>query len=182
MSTTLPQNPALENPYAAPAARVSDAVQVDDFVLADRGTRLGAALLDGLVFGIPIFFAAMAAAIALPAYQSSHRTGAPPSLALWAGGLLALAGIVVVIVINCVLLHRYGQTIAKRWLSIKVVRSDGSRCPLGRIFLLRWLPVTAIGAIPYAGFIMRLVDPLMIFREDRRCLHDLIADTKVVKT
>jgi uncharacterized RDD family membrane protein YckC len=43
--------------------------------------------------------------------------------------------------------------------------------------LLRsWLN-TLIGIIPFYG----LVDVLFIFREDKRCIHDLIAGTHVVQ-
>ena len=84
-------------------------------------------------------------------------------------------------VVNGVLLHKYGQTIAKRMFKIKIVRSDGSRCGLTRVIFARWLPVSLLGAIPYIGIIVSLVNPLLIFRDDYRCLHDHIADTVVVK-
>jgi uncharacterized RDD family membrane protein YckC len=35
--------------------------------------------------------------------------------------------------------------------------------------------------VPLLGLIVAPVDVLFIFRNDHRCLHDLIADTKVVK-
>lgn len=35
--------------------------------------------------------------------------------------------------------------------------------------------------IPFLGAGICLVDQLMIFRKDRRCLHDLIGDTKVIR-
>jgi len=46
--------------------------------------------------------------------------------------------------------------------------------PVGLIFLLN-------GAFPFLGFLFLFVDYGFMFREDRRCLHDLIAGTKVVK-
>jgi uncharacterized RDD family membrane protein YckC len=96
-------------------------------------------------------------------------------------GLLFVVVLIVVIVINFVLLYRNGQTIGKRMMNIKVVRFDGSRCALSRFIFARWLPVALMGAIPLIGYAVSLVDPLMIFRGDHRCLHDLIADTIVVK-
>ena len=68
------------------------------------------------------------------------------------------------------------QTIAKKWLSIKVVRADGSRATLGRIFLLRNFLNIALSLIPLYG----IIDSLFIFSESRQCLHDKIADTIVV--
>jgi uncharacterized RDD family membrane protein YckC len=35
--------------------------------------------------------------------------------------------------------------------------------------------------IPVVNFILPLLDALFIFREDRRCIHDLIAGTKVIQ-
>jgi len=69
-----------------------------------------------------------------------------------------------------------GQTIAKRWLKIKVVRADGSRASLGRIFWLRNVVNALLGIIPLYG----IIDSLFIFSESRQCLHDKIADTIVV--
>jgi uncharacterized RDD family membrane protein YckC len=46
---------------------------------------------------------------------------------------------------------------------------------------LRYLPVQLITNVPLAGPVLNLVNVLMIFRGDRRCGHDLIAGTRVVK-
>jgi uncharacterized RDD family membrane protein YckC len=73
--------------------------------------------------------------------------------------------------------RRNGQSIAKKALNIKVVRTDGSPITLARIFFLRNLVNAALSIIPLYGFI----DLLFIFGEQRQCLHDKIADTIVVK-
>ena len=54
-------------------------------------------------------------------------------------------------------------------------------CSLNTSPRLRYLPVQLAGAIPLVGPIIGLVNILMIFRGDRRCGHDLIAGTRVVK-
>jgi uncharacterized RDD family membrane protein YckC len=72
---------------------------------------------------------------------------------------------------------RNGQSIAKKLLKIKVVRSDGSRASLGRIFWLRNVVNGLLSIIPAYG----IVDVLFIFGESRQCLHDKIADTIVIK-
>jgi uncharacterized RDD family membrane protein YckC len=79
--------------------------------------------------------------------------------------------------ITTLLVARYGQTMAKRLLEIRVVRSDGSKASLGRIFWLRNVVNGLISVIPLYFFI----DSLLIFGERRQCIHDLIADTIVVK-
>ena len=72
---------------------------------------------------------------------------------------------------------RMGFAMAKRLLEIRVVRSDGTQASLGRIFWLRNVVNGLLGVIPLYG----LIDLLFIFGERRQCIHDLIADTIVVK-
>src|SRR6185295_10687422 len=65
-----------------------------------------------------------------------------------------------------------GQSIAKKMLHIKVVRSDGTPITLGRLFWLRNVVNGALAIIPLYG----LIDVLFIFAEQRQCLHDKLAD------
>ncbi len=167
------------NPYAAPTAHVQDVNDAGALELADRGARLGAAILDGLVVIGPMALLGIGAAILIPSQR--NETGEPAYMMLGLIGFVAIVVIVGIAVVNLVWLHRYGQSIAKRWLKIRIVRSDGSRCSLLRIIFARVLPMGVLGAIPYIGNIVGLVDALFIFRSDYRCLHDHIADTIVVK-
>ena len=73
-----------------------------------------------------------------------------------------------------------GQTVGKRMMGIRVVRTDGSRVSLPRFLFMRGLPVAILGVLPLLRYVMFLVDSLVIFRESRQCLHDNFADTKVV--
>lgn len=66
-------------------------------------------------------------------------------------------------------------------MNVKIIRTDGSRAGLTRIFFLRMFVPGLIGGIPVVGMIFSIVDPLFIFQESRRCVHDLIADTVVIK-
>ena len=161
------------NPYAAPEARLDD--QATEYLeLADRGTRLGAKMIDGvasLVVMLPVF---VMIGLSGASGRQSEEFGVVAMILVGVLGLALLAW-------QLYWLHLYSQTIGKRALGIKIVRTDGSRADLGRIVGMRWLPVSLLGAIPLIGPIISLVDPLMIFREDRRCMHDLIADTVVVK-
>lgn len=167
------------NPYAAPAAVVDDVPGFVDGDLesrkASRGRRLGAALLDGVinvVWAVPIILGVMMAGGVRAGIKS-----AGPMLALMVLGLILLLAM---IVINCVLVHRDGQTIGKRMLNIAMVRSSGERMGLVRYIFLRLLPISLLGAIPWVGQFAGLVDVLLIFGTQRRCLHDLIADTIVI--
>jgi uncharacterized RDD family membrane protein YckC len=88
----------------------------------------------------------------------------------------------VLLVIQVYLLVTRGQTIGKKLLGIKIVAYDTEAHPgFVKIILLRGFVNGVISAIPVVGGLYALVDACFIFREDRRCLHDHLAGTKVVK-
>ena len=53
--------------------------------------------------------------------------------------------------------------------------------PLWKTFFVRYLPLAVSANIPWVGQFIVLVDSLFVFRKDKRCIHDLIANTKVIK-
>jgi len=161
-----------DNVYAPNEVHVEDVHPEGEFELANRGTRFGAFLLDCLTGGVIGFVAA----IAVPGLTRGAGE-VVPGIGLLFVAFLTLA----ILIVNCIFLHRNGQTIGKKLVNIKVVRSNGERTGLTRIFFVRYLPVALLGAIPYIGFLFTLTDNLLIFRESRKCLHDTIADTIVVK-
>jgi len=158
-----------ENPYQAPTAHVEDRVGQGP-ELASRGTRFFAAILDGLVYIVVWTGAYFVGGGDLGSVSGLSSTG----LLIYIIGSLALLGI------NLYFLHQNGQTIGKRLLSVKIVRDDGSRAALGRAFGLRMLVPSMIYMVPLLGVLFYLVDVLFIFRGDHRCVHDLMADTRVV--
>jgi uncharacterized RDD family membrane protein YckC len=168
----------MSNPYAPPKAAVRDISMSDaSLVLADRGTRLGAAILDGIVMAVMVYVPFLVIAIFGAATVGPDRSGEGMPGVLMFGFLLMFVGFVAWAWITTVYVMRNGQTIAKKWLKIKVVRTDGSPVGLGRIFWLRNVVNAALGIIPLYG----LVEVLFIFGESQQCLHDKLADTIVVK-
>lgn len=161
------------NPYAAPSARIEqhNAYADEQIALASRGRRLGAVILDGLIFGAAFLIAMV------PLMMIRDAQGSASKSAVW-----IVMGIVFLVfgAINLVLLYKHGQTMAKRLLGIRIVRGDGSRASLGRILLLRSIVPGFIGGIPLVGPLFTLTDALFIFADDRRTLHDKMADTIVV--
>jgi uncharacterized RDD family membrane protein YckC len=143
---------------------------------AGRGTRLVGVILDGIIAGALVYvpLAIGVATSGRPLMVNAHVNGqAIAGAGLW----LALLGFVAWVWLTILFVSRNGQSIAKKLLGIKVVRSDGSKASLGRIFLLRNVVNTLLGIIPLYGF----VDALLIFGEARQCVHDKIADTIVIK-
>jgi uncharacterized RDD family membrane protein YckC len=170
--------------FRPPLAPLTDA-PLEPLELAGRGSRLGAKIVDGLTILAAVLSVAIVAAMSVPSPEalrgSAHErmfgfTSAALLVVLF--GFLALAGLAAW---NCVWLHRYGQTLGKRALRIRIVRSNGERASLGRIFGLRYLPMMVLGVLPKLGVLITLADYLLIFRESRQCLHDQFADTIVVK-
>jgi uncharacterized RDD family membrane protein YckC len=168
------------NPYAPPRAAVSDVADPNvGAAMADRGTRLIAAILDGIIFTAMVYIPLLIGG-ALTGAFSAAASGGRPNIAgiyLGVGGLCALVGLVVWAWITITYVSRNGQTIGKKMLSIKVTRTDGSKASLGRIFWLRNFVNALLGIIP----LYSLVDCLLIFGEGRQCIHDKLADTIVVK-
>jgi uncharacterized RDD family membrane protein YckC len=105
-------------------------------------------------------------------------------LAIWLIGIFLnepfvfLIGLGAYIIWQIRWLSSYGQSIGKKVMNIKIVKIDteenGGLVPN---VLLRWFVNNIIGFIP----LYVLVDVLFIFREDQRCIHDMIAGTKVVE-
>ena len=169
MSSTGPE----ANRFAPPVAHVEDVESAASGQLAGRGIRLVAAIVDGLIIGL---------AILLVALVTPYNAFDPREDALWFGFVLNLVlGFGAYLLLNGWLLHSRGQTIAKALFRIKVVRSDGSRASLLRLAGLRYCVTSLLTLVPLVGWIFALVDCLMIFRDSRKCLHDNIADTIVVR-
>lgn len=173
----------------APAPRPSEpAAAADDacvragertLVLASRASRLKARLADyALVFTLGV-----GGALALP------LTAGMPGMRPVAGvlALLLLLGLAALGVTQLYLLAARGQTLGKRWMGIRIAKADsGANGGLTANILLRAVaPVLVSGGVQLLskglGGLFGLADILCIFRDDRRCLHDLIAGTVVVK-
>jgi uncharacterized RDD family membrane protein YckC len=176
------QQTSASNPYQPPKAAISEVATGGAFELAGRGTRLGAILLDGLIGGT-LVYAPMFIGGFLPAIVASVVRRQPlvwgPGFAL-AGGVAGFMSLALG-VITFILVKRNGQTIGKKILGIKVVRKDGRKAGVGRIFWLRNVVNALPGFVPLVGGLYGLVDALIIFGQARRCLHDRIADTIVIR-
>jgi uncharacterized RDD family membrane protein YckC len=134
---------------------------------------LVAAILDGIIASMMIYVPAL---IVLAATGSLEDPEPSDPTMLATAGLLCLLGFIAWAWITALLVARYGQTMGKRVLEIRVVRSDGSQATLGRIFWLRNVVNILLGIIP----LYSIIDVLLIFGVRRQCIHDLIADTIVV--
>ena len=166
------------NPYATPSDAVRD-LPYEGIEPASRLSRFLAWFLDGVIASLMIYVPGLIVAAATGALDQLERPESEFDFRVFAVPLfVCFMGFVAWAWITALLVARYGQTMGKRLLEIRVVRSDGSQASLGRIFWLRnVVGIMLLSAIP----LYFLIDPLLIFGERRQCVHDLVADTIVVK-
>ncbi len=178
-------NETRNNPYAPPAASVGDVALKTESEPAGRGVRLGAYLLDALIAILLIYGPFMLLGGGTAIIEAMRNPSQDPSAALapymGVAGMGAVVGFLVWLVLTLKFVLANRQTIGKKILGIKVVRSDSSQVGIGRLFWLRNFVPGLIAAVPFVGFVFVLVDALMIFGESRQCLHDRIADTIVIR-
>lgn len=127
--------------------------------LATKTQRLLAAIADGFIVGVPYVVGSLDS---IPA--PVRVLGVVASLAL--------------LIVQLVLVTKQGQTLGKRFIGIRIVMKDTLENGGFVVNVLkRGFLNGLLSLIP--GYF--LVDSLFVFREDRRCIHDLIAGTCVIK-
>jgi uncharacterized RDD family membrane protein YckC len=127
------------------------------------------AMFIGFAFGLSMV--AVFAAAQLDLFEMNKEEPAPLAFAI-VGGIVFIG-----FVIQWILITTRGQTVGKFLTCIRVV-TVGGRLPgfVVGVVIRNWLRVL-LGLIPFVG----LIDILFIFGEDKRCLHDYIAGTRVVQ-
>ena len=163
-----------ENPYTPPEANLAGEGDASIIELASLGQRFGAALIDGLISWVcvgPLMFAF--------GYFEYTKQGKTPPFLLTLG--LAAIGFVIFALVHSYFLKMNGQTVGKKLIGIRIADLNDNVPELPKVLGLRYLPVNAVAQIPVLGIFIALIDTLFIFRSDRRCVHDLIAGTKVVQ-
>lgn len=163
-----------ENPYSAPESEIIEDTNkhVSEIVLANRGTRLLAAIIDSIIL----------MAICLPLFWVfelvDFKTGETNITTQVLG---AVIGVAIYLIVNGKLLLSKGQTVGKKIMKIQVLNADTKTIPSATdILAKRYLIFAVIGQIPMAN-ILHLIDALLIFRSSKKCLHDDFANTIVVK-
>ncbi len=170
------QGPAAHahNPYAAPVSDGAPSWQMgmdEHGILASRGARFGGSLLDSMIYmvvALPILF--------LTVDLDSMATD-PDTFAIY-----AKIGIPVLLVacVQWYLVATTGQSLAKKMLGMKIVKTTGEDVNfVSGVILRSWIPAV-IGWLPLVGGFFGLADALFIFGEEHQCLHDKIASTKVI--
>ena len=141
---------------------------------ATRGSRFQARLIDTLIWFAPL----------------------PVLIFPCLGAAVALALLVMILVGQVWLLVTQGQTLGKRFTGIYIMRDDGDIPNIGWLLVREFAIPAAVAVFRVAGhndpspvgqafqFVLGflwVIDGLFIFGPTRRCLHDLVAGTHVVK-
>jgi uncharacterized RDD family membrane protein YckC len=147
--------------------------KVSEPALARREHRLAASFVDSIVATVCLLPIAFTPAISGSLLNRSHI----PFL-----GTLEMVAIAILmfVVVHAYFLVKNGQTIGKKIVGIKIVDLDNQVPPLSVLLGRRYLPVLLLPLISVVGALLWLVDVLLIFKVNRRCIHDLIANTKVI--
>lgn len=153
-------------------------VTVDEFVdknLAEPVERLLSSIIDALIIGVPLFSIAFIW-FGLEEYlyilQNHMLIYILASICISQGFYL---------LINGRLLYKYGQSVGKKLLGIKIVDLENNIPVFYKIYFIRYFLTMIYPIIPLFGVILSMVNYLFIFRKDRRCIHDHLAGTKVIK-
>jgi uncharacterized RDD family membrane protein YckC len=165
----------LDPRFAPPQAHVAD-LATDEIVLAERGTRLLAAIVDGLIVGGAVWAVGQIPAVGA-IFKDSVEAGSMTSF----NPLSMLLGFGLFLIIQAWPLLTRGQTVGKILFKLRIVRSDGSKPEAWRLLGLRYGIGFLMNLNVISSMIYGLLDCLLIFRASRKCLHDSIADTQVIK-
>ncbi|MBV1869802.1 MAG: RDD family protein [Gammaproteobacteria bacterium] len=153
---------------------MADENKDDGYTLATPGDRFLAALADGFLAGLvtllPLYY------FALADFPKMSDGSLPASFLLGTH----IFSFLFFLIMHGYLLKKYGQTIGKNIVGIKIVTVANQLPDFKYLILLRYLPLWTAVFIPIIGGLFPTVDILFIFRKDRRCIHDLIAGTMVV--
>ena len=156
------------------AADRSSSIDTDSN-MASRWARLGAYLVDTLL--LILFFG-----VVLYLTGTSWEELGENELTVVDHIYYFFVGLGGYLFLNGYLLHKQGQTIGKWALGIKIVSFKSNKVlPLWKVFLIRYVPPVTVAMLPFVGIVLALVNDLFIFRKDKRCIHDHLAGTKVIK-
>jgi len=140
--------------------------------------RFVAYLIDAIILGVAmgiVQFAVLGSVLTFPHFDAQTRPEMIIAPMLGMIGLLSLVSIAISGAYESLFIFKYGATPGKMALGLKVVRPNGGPVDLGRA-IGRYFGKMLSGIILYIGYIMAGFD------SEKKALHDMICDTRVIKT
>ena len=141
--------------------------------LASRWKRFWGAMIDGVIYlGIVVPIMLMNGSFQMALKREEFTIGQRV--------ILFVIGWLVFLILNGYLLSERGQTIGKVVVKTKIIDMNGKVPNFVKLLVLRYMAFGFILQIPIVGSIVNFANILFIFTNDRRCLHDHLAGTRVV--
>lgn len=151
------------------------------YELAPRSKRFLSVVIDSILGLVALaFFTIIIISSDLASKLSSIDDASPAQQAGFLVGMFIFTWLIFLLMHGYLLATR-GQTIGKYFTKIRIVNLVGSTPSLLRTYLLRYILPNAIYQIPILGAFVGILNPLFIFKKNRRCLHDYIAGTQVIE-
>jgi uncharacterized RDD family membrane protein YckC len=152
--------------------------------LAGWWSRVGAALIDGLIIGVGgILLLIVFGAVFSAGFFASDEAGV---ISLIVGLMLAFGAFAIVSLLYApwMMARTNGRTLGRMAMNIRVVRADGRPMTLGLAMLrevaVKWLLFGVIGGSVTFG-LSSLLDVLWpLWDEENRALHDFIVNTRTI--
>jgi uncharacterized RDD family membrane protein YckC len=170
--------------FGPPAYTAPPVPAAGRYQLAGWWSRVGAALIDGLIIGVgALLILALFGSVFSVGFFDSEETGIA---ALVVGLTLSFLAIAIVALLYAPLMmdRTNGKTLGRMALGIRVVRANGQRMTFGWA-MLREVAVKALlfGFASSVTFgLASLADVLWpLWDDENRALHDFIVDTRVVQ-
>jgi len=154
-------------------AETIEEVSTSEVELASRFKRLLSTIVDGILIVI-ISSGLMYLTGGLDTLEQGKE------LTFFYTVLIGLGTVFIFFAINYKLLLEQGQTLGKKLFSIKIVNIDNTLASRKQL-INRYCFIFFPGYVPLIGKVFNILDMLLILGSERRCLHDLTADTRVIK-
>lgn len=172
--------------YQAPEAELDKPEESKVYELASRLERLKASLIDIVIFllvYIPIVHLTRDAYFKWHPFLGFFESLDKESIITISANLYFVpVSLVVFLLIHGYLLAKNGQTLGKKIVGIAIVsNTTNTKPPMWKLILLRYCQLFLWRINLVASGVCILINWLFIFGKEQRCLHDLVANTKVVR-
>lgn len=147
---------------------LASGVDQSSLELAGVGRRFAALLLDGLILGVPfgiIFVVFIAFTVK---NKDANAAGPEVMVVFWIVALFAYP------IYEALMLAARGQTLGKIAMNVKVVRPDGTPITTGQAWGRAFMRQVLASCLSLFNYLPAF------FTKEKTCLHDLVANTRVV--
>ena len=145
------------------------AVMPDELRVAGFWIRFGAFFIDNIL--LQVISSSINLSLGVPLFGTEPNEA--PDFAMIAVG--TLLGFAIAVTYETWMVGKFGATLGKMALGLRVVQSDGSPLTYMRAFGRYWAKILS-GIACYIGYIM------VAFDDQKRGLHDRICETRVIRT